>query len=508
VPAVTEILRSWSTWQGRRTHPLRLALELAVTGWALWPLGLLLYVFAMRLTYPIDLEWMEGGTLYQAYRLIHGLPLYLSKVTNFAPYPYPPVHTVMLALVGLFHLDFWTGRLVSIGFFFLLCAVLFREVYLQQTRSSFGVVAGLLGVSVIACAYPVLGQWYDLVRVDVTMLGLLVWGAARTLKPRASVRQIVTTAILLVLAVYAKQTAAVFVVWACLFSLVREPKAGLRLSVIVGSLGILTFLALNWTTGGGFEHLVFSSLGRHEIEKPRMAEGLETVFRYAPFVAVVPLGALLAASRGWLSQRTIFWVGNLLLAIPASLVPFAKVGAYLNALLPVIVLAGPATILLLGDVARQPGLVGLVGRWSTLASFSLFVAQHPLVPKAYLPGPEKWRAANELNAIVTSLSGGVVVPYLGFLPARNGHSNPHWQSMVVWDSIWRGEPMDEILCYEQSKARWALLHSRDIGSFANHVRRHSRLDRRIPDSARVRMVTGAAVEIDELWERRDGVKSD
>ena len=111
------------------------------------------------------------------------------------------------------------------------------------------------------------------------------------------------------------------------------------------------------------------------------------------------------------------------------------------------------------------------------------------------------RAARELNAIVVSIKGGLVCPYLGFLPAHNGHSNPHWQAMVVWDSLWRGEPMNEIAALQHSGAKWVLLHSKDGGSFASHVRNTSRLDRRLPDSARVQMVTGAAVEIDEVWER-------
>jgi hypothetical protein len=460
----------------------------------------LLYVFVARVAYPMDLEWMEGGSLYQAYRLLHGQSVYVNDPSRFAPYPYPPVHTLFLAVVGAVHLDFWSGRLVSIGFFLLICRVLFIEIYRQNDRSSFGVAAGVMGVAVIVCAYPVLGQWYDLIRVDTTMMGLLVWGAARALKQSPSLRYILMTAGVLSLAIYAKQTAAVFVAWICLYTLVTQPKTGLYLSLLVGSVCFTALIALNWSTNGDFQYLVIANPGNHELKGPVAIEGLEIVLKYVPFIALVPIGLLLVASRGWLRKRTAFWVGCLLIAVPGSFIPFAKIGAYLNALMPVIVFAGPATILLISDVARQPGFVGAVARWSTLIGFSVFVLVHPLEPSKYLPDLQKRRAAMELNELAASLDGGLVSPYLGFLPARSGHKNPHWQSMAVWDSIWRNAPMNEIACFKNSKARWVLLHSRDDGAFVGYVRSHGRLARKIPQSARVAMVTGAGILIDELWD--------
>jgi hypothetical protein len=448
----------------------------------------------------MDLEWMEGGSLYQAHRLLHGEPVYVNDPMRFAPYPYPPVHTLLLAVIGIVHLDFWSGRLISIGFFLLICKVLFVEVYRQHERSSYGVATGLMGLAVIACAYPVLGQWYDLVRVDVTMMGLLIWGAARSLKPTKTIRYVLTTAVILAASVYAKQTAAIFVAWICLYAVVSEPRKGVLLTAFVGVICLVTLGVMNALTHGDFQYLVIANPGNHEVKGTVAVEGFEIVFRYAPFIAVVPFATLLVALRGWLRPRTIFWVGCLLVAIPGSLVPYAKIGAYLNALMPVLVFAGPATILLLGDIVRQSGQVGAVARWATLAGFAWFTFNHPLTPKRYVPDAQNWQAAKELNAMVASLEGGVVSPYLGFLPARNGHRNSHWQSMAVWDAIWRNAPMNEIACFKNSKARWVLLHSHDDSQFVAYVRSHGRLDRIIPTTARVSMVTGAGILLDELWD--------
>ncbi len=483
-------------------HPLRFLVEVALALFAAWQVVRLFWIFAARLTYPLDLEWMEGGTLYEAYRILHGQPLYETPVTTWAPYPYPPAHPLLLAITGCLQLDFWSGRLVSIFFFALLCFTIFREIHAHLERSAAGLTLATLTLAVIANAYPVVGQWYDLVRGDIMMLSLCVVGTARLLRPMTSWRQTLITALLFTAAIYTKQTAAAFVAWGCAFAIVRAPRAGLRLSALVAGLCSLVLVVLQWSSHGAFWYLTVSSLSQHEVRPAAVVEGFTIAFRYAPFLVSTPFLLLLAALKGRVGARSVLWVGAFFVALPASLIPYGKIGAYLNALLPLIVLSGPAFALVLADVSLQRGLVPALARWAALATLGQTALAHPLEPKSFVPDRGMRRAAHELNALVASLEGGVVAPYLGFLPARNGHGNPHWQTMVVYDALWRGEPMNEILALEHSGARWVLLNSKDIDPLATYVRRHGRLAQRIPDSARVRMMTGAGLAIDELWERR------
>lgn len=494
-------VRLLNRWFGEKVHPLRLALELAAAAFAIWQIGILYSVFAQRIAYPMDLEWMEGGTLYEAYRILHGQPLYEHPVTTWVGFPYPPAHPLLVAIIGALHLDFWTGRLISIFFFSLLCAALFRAVYVHLGRSALGVALGLLGVAFVCNAFPIVGQWYDLVRADTMMLGLWATGTARLLKPNPTRRHTLITALLFCGAVYSKQTAAMFIGWSCLFLLVHSPRIGVRLATYTCALCLSVLLYLQWTTKGAFWFLTVASLGHHEVRDAIVVEGFRLVFKYAPFLVLTPFLLLLVALRRWLTPRSVLWAGSFLLAIPACLIPYGKVGAYVNALIPLVVLSAPAIILVLADVMRQDGALGTLTRWGTLSAMTYLVYLNPIDTKACLPDAEQWRSARELNAIVASLKGGVVCPYLGFLPAHNGHDNPHWHSMVLWDAIWRGEHFDEVAALDHSNARWVLLHSRDIGPMANYVRRTSRLAMRIPQSARVRVVTGAGVVVDELWER-------
>jgi hypothetical protein len=494
-------VRLWARWLGTRVHPLRLAIEALCASWAMWPLCILAYAFVARMFYPIDLEWCEGGAMYEAHRMLHGLPLYTRANPSWAPLPYPPAHTAVLALLGIVHLDFWVGRLISVAFFGWLCWAVFRELHQHLHRSSFGIAVGLLAVATIGCGYPVVGQWYDLVRVDTMMLALVIVGLSRISEREPSIRNIVVAAICFTAAVYTKQTAAFFVAWACLFAFVREPLIGFKLSALTFGLCLVTLGVLQWTSDGGFWFWTVTGLQNHKIEDARITEGLRTVWEFAPFCVLIPIAALVLAQRKLLSERGVLWTGALFVAVPASLLPYAKAGGYFNNLMPMVVLVGPVAAMLVAEVARRQGYLAGIARWTLLGGLALFVFNHPLKAADYLPTAKDRQAANELNSLVASLPGGVVAPYLEFLPARNGHGNPHWHSMAVWDSIWRGDPISQVRALQHSKARWALINHNDNGDLGQYIRSNFKLAKRIPESAQIRMITGSGILIDELWDR-------
>lgn len=494
------VVTNWARFRGERVHPLRLAVELAAAVWALWPIAVLVSVFASRLTYPMDLEWCEGGILYQAKRLLSGLAIYSRDDPSWAPWPYPPAHTALLALVGLIDLDFWSGRLISVAWFAVLCVVLFREIYTHLGKSSFGIATGLLAIASIACAYPLVGQWYDLVRVDTMMLALCVIGLSRAGKLDPSPRQILITALILTAALYTKQTAALFVAWACAFAFVRNWRAGLSLGLTTFGLSLLVLIALQLGTGGGFYYWTIRVLEQQQVDDGRLVEGLRQTFRFEPFIALLPFAMALLALRRSLSPRSVLWAGALMIAVPASLLPYAKVGGYQNNLIPMVMLAGPVLVLFVADLAWKNDELAVFARYGLLAVLSFFLYKRPLNPEAYLPTDEDRRAAANLNALVASLPGGVVVPQLAYLPAHNGHDNLHWHAMAAWDLEWAGTPMDEFAAMEKSGARWAMLHSKDGGPFPHKVRKRW-IRHEVPPNARVRMITGAAIGLDEYWER-------
>jgi hypothetical protein len=189
-------------------------------------------------------------------------------------------------------------------------------------------------------------------------------------------------------------------------------------------------------------------------------------------------------------------------AVPASLLPYAKIGGYSNNLMPMVMLIGPVTALLAIDFARRGGALGNVARWGAILGLGFFVTVHPLERKAFVPNKTARRAAAELNALAASLEGGLVIPELAFLPARHGHTNPHWYAMADYNGFWSGRTMDMEAALLHAGARWVIMSSRDRSSFGHAVRRYYRFAEEIPESARVHMLTGSDIVFDELWEAR------
>ncbi|MBS1818072.1 MAG: DUF2029 domain-containing protein [Acidobacteria bacterium] len=480
------------------------ALDLGLAVVALVPLVSVVRVFAGRMAYPMDLEWCEGGSLYMAWRLLKGLPVYVKPGDVFAPFPYPPGHTLALALAGRLAggLDFGPARAVSVTCFALLCATLVTAVAREFRRPIQGVCAGLASVGLVACAFPVTGGWYDLVRVDSMMIAFSVLAAALVIAPGLGRWRMLLAALAMTIAVYTKQTAAFFAAWICLFAIVRNWREGIRLSAIALALCGAALAVLWRSTHGQIWFWIFENLTSHPVERMDLGKGVRLVLGFAPFAPLLPVVFVGLAWCRRASAASWMWMGMLLVALPATLLPYAKHGGWKNDMIPVIVLIAPLTMTLLADLGRPDAALASVVRPAGSVALAAFIWVHPVDVATYIPDATLWRAAENLNAFVASLDGGVLSPQLAFLPARNGQTNPHWHRMGHADLVWSNHAVDEDWAVVRTQARYALINQLDRGNFGMAVRRQYRLVGNLPDDRRVRMLTGGGVvDLDQLWER-------
>ena len=110
---MTETKRTARTRAGDTLLPRLLkALALLAAVAALAAFG---WVVAHRIAYPYDLEWMEGGMLCHALRLLHGQPIYAAPSVDFIPHLYTPLYPLVLAAIGRLTGDvgYLTARIVS-----------------------------------------------------------------------------------------------------------------------------------------------------------------------------------------------------------------------------------------------------------------------------------------------------------------------------------------------------------------------------------------------------------
>ena len=75
------------------THrALRWLADLPMIAMAIGIGALLWRTVSPRLSYPYDLEWMEGGMLLHADRVMQAEPLYVLPSADFIPFIYTPLY--------------------------------------------------------------------------------------------------------------------------------------------------------------------------------------------------------------------------------------------------------------------------------------------------------------------------------------------------------------------------------------------------------------------------------
>ena len=166
-------------------------------------------VALLRLRYPYDLEWMEGGQLLHSHEILAGRFPYRAPSPDHIAFPYQPLYpAVVAALAAVFGLSLPLARAVSIVAT-VACAALIGGAVWKETRSR---RCALMAGAMVFALYRVTGFWFNLARVDSLFMALLVGGlyAARYLDGPwvASL----TSAVLLVLAYKTKQLALPFFV--------------------------------------------------------------------------------------------------------------------------------------------------------------------------------------------------------------------------------------------------------------------------------------------------------
>ena len=131
-----------------------------------------LWTVAQRITYPYDLEWMEGGMLIHALRVKESLGLYVEPSADFIPYIYPPLYPWLLAhLSSIFSLGYPLGRGVSVVGTLMATTAIIVALRNEGVSRSVAFLSGAIFLSTFEDS----GTFFDLTRADSLMLGLLGW---------------------------------------------------------------------------------------------------------------------------------------------------------------------------------------------------------------------------------------------------------------------------------------------------------------------------------------------
>jgi hypothetical protein len=401
---------------------------------------------ALAFGYPLN--YGEGPLLDQSVRLARfeniyrtdlGAPPYV--VTN-----YPPLFMLaQVPFVWLFGPALWYGRLISL--ISVAAVALFVGLTLHAlTRDRIASVAGAL----IFPAMPFVVRWSSLSRVD--SLGLALSWAGLFVVARWPERRwsVFSSALLLVAAVYTRQTYMLAAPLAAFVWLVAQGqrRRALETAAIAGGASLLLFAALNISTGSGF-FLNTVTANLNDFRWERVSLNALGALVACPLLLVGSLAYLLLTPRK--GNRAWWLIAPYLIASVPSAMLVGKVGSDVNYLLELSAALGLATGAFIAWQRRRPRLrIVLI---ALLALQVLALAQSSRVSTGlqnYVI--EQRNEVAQLSSMVANAEGPVLTDdYMGLLPERGKriYFQPFEMTQLARDDDWNQRPFVEDIAREK-----------------------------------------------------------
>jgi hypothetical protein len=419
---------------------------------------ILLYVFIRRFSYPYDLEWMEGGMITHALRLVEHKPIYAAPSLDFIPYLYTPGYPVTLFVLSkLFGLGYALARAVSLlGFF---AALILGYVYARREGGDRATAAAAMAIP--CAAYVPTGAFYDLARPDSLFLGLVTSGLIVGWWGRRSHAGGVAAALLLIAGFFTKQTTAPFMLALGLMLLAASPRVALSYGLTLAAVGLPLLYWANHASHGWFWIYISKLHRQHGFYAVRafVASPLRVAALLGPALLLVPWALSRRRSPGLVYATFIGLVGA-----GAACLSFGTQWAYVNAFMPAIMLPaiaiGTAGGRLVADKgneprdptpARRPAVVfallalslpcaagGLLALTARVAPPSWGMRDEAVTgfdPRPQIPSPAERRMGDALVAKLRAVDGDVLIPFHPFYAHLAG-KRTYLHRMGVLD-IWR-----------------------------------------------------------------------
>ncbi len=240
----------------------------------------------LRAPYGFELEWMEGGMVSHAARLLDGQPIYGPPSADFVPFFYTPGYPLTLAgLAKLFGgLTLGLGRAVSIGATLLTLGFLFR---VGQREA--GWRWGVLAMGLYAGMFRITGAFYDLARPDSLFIAFVA-AATYTAYYRRSWRGALLAGAIFAVGFLTKQTTSVFVPAVGLYLLWRSWRHALVFGGAAFGLAALgVYVGTEVTDGWMWTYIFEGHQGHLFYWKNILLEYWRDVLFVAPLVLLLPL---------------------------------------------------------------------------------------------------------------------------------------------------------------------------------------------------------------------------
>ncbi len=515
-----------------------LAVWIALAIPALYQIGLLVVTIAGRISYPYDLEWMEGGMLHHAQRIRDGQGIYGPPSIDFIPYLYTPLYPSVLALLGgAFGVTYSVGRAISVLSLLGIAATAALQIPSKRhehAKRGPARVAVTLGLGLFCAAYPISDGWYDLVRADTLFLMLITVGIGalprwcKTGEGLSGHAQVAASAMILALAFFCKQTGFIYVALGGVMVLVL---AWRRLPVYVfvaGLIGLGGTALMQSSTDGWFWTYVFEIHRQHDFSWDRFGRSfwymLWRTDNYpllgAPITLVVIASLVTVAITRWKKQVAIpqarpllIWSSVFGVSVVVGAVGWGTEFAHFNAYMPAQLhgaLAAGAAVPAIYACARIWFADRPHAEWKSTgaaAAIALPLAITCLTagwsPSKFTPSHRDLEAGDRLITRLSAIDGEVWMPSHPWYLYMAG-KKPRVHRMGIKDVTSR-PPVRTVEGLEDALVKKGFaaivldnvdLHNREALPL---LHRNYRAAMKLPENERLRVYTGARVMPEEIW---------
>lgn len=433
-------------------------------------------VALLRLRYPYELEWMEGGTIDHVRRILSGEKLYAAPSLEFTAFIYPPLYYYLGALFSkVLGVGFLPLRLISLLATLGSCAFLYLLV-LRETKNR---AAGFIAAGLFAAMFKLSGYWYDLSRVDSLFVCFLLAGFY-VLRARSGIGSRILAASLFTLALFTKQSGLLTVLPLLLYLPYRERKDGLAFAGAFIAFAGLGTLLLNQYFDGWYLYYTFTIPQHHDLQLGRL-RGFWWADTGWIYIAILLSGLYLFLrphGESEASRRTReFYLVLTIGMVGMSWFSRIHTGSFKNVIIPALaafaLLSGLALHHLLfapaGEERKASGL--LRNPLLIIGAFAVQFVALAYNPLHQLPTPRARLANEQLQASVANEEGEVWILQHPYMAANTGRPT-YAHAMAIFDIIRadRGAPAaklkEEIVQAVQAKRFKAIYY--DFGYiFAN-----------------------------------------
>jgi hypothetical protein len=407
-------------------------LRYAVIAAALWYLCVYLTVALLRISYPFDLEWMEGGSVDHVVRVLAGQTLYIQPQIAFIPFDYPPLYFYVCALVArIVGVGYFPLRLVSVASS-LVCFGCIYQIVKKDTNSRF---SGIIAAGLFAATFRISGAWLDLARVDSMCLALFLL-AILILHSSRSVLAYVVTGILLALSFLTKQPALAMALPVVLYAVYVHRRRGLWLAVSLSAIVAISSVLFHVATSGWYTFYVWEFPFKHPFLRPSAVTfWTQDMLARLPIAFTASLLLVVWCLLG--RQRAeMFWPAVFVGMTGAAYRSRLQSGAFDNVLMPAYAITAILFGLIVGRAIQSMGQRSATrNSLAEAAVYTACIIQMALLgynPRALVPRMADRAAREQLLEAISAVSGDVFVPSHGYVTTAAGKS-PHAHLMALFD---------------------------------------------------------------------------